>query len=223
MDNRETLSIKQADAIIDTANEIVEKCAADMASASDLFVDKVSQLWEDQNAVTFMTEYKKSFDGFLDELNKNNKAFASNVGGIAAAYIAAGAMTGALSAVAATATAVFDVSKVKTNFAESDEFGFANKDAKGDDVIEAFTELATTLQTAATNAQQRIQDIPAFGNNSVRTNLAASANKIVEILQQHITTTKAKLSEAINTTASAYANVGTNATQAANMSVEAGE
>ena len=69
---RETLSVRQADRIINTANEIYEKSVKNTHESFDEFLRNLGQVWADKNAVKVAAQVDKSYHDILDNITKNN-------------------------------------------------------------------------------------------------------------------------------------------------------
>ena len=87
--NKETLSMNQAIKIMVQTNQIMSNCKAKKEKKNDDFVKRVSELWEDKNAVEYMKAHKKIFEDMIDQLSHNNGIFRDTLAGIADAYAAA--------------------------------------------------------------------------------------------------------------------------------------
>ena len=219
--SNETLSVKQADKIIDDANKIMTYCVNKMEEKNEIFVKKVSTIWEDKNAVEYMKTHKNNFDSFVKELSDNNKVFAEKVQEIANAYIEAGGMSVSVTAAPVTLTANFIINAVKeffTNGENSDEFGFKNPTSGADQVMDAFAELKTSLEKVASDVVNQIKGINAFGNLNVQLNLAQSAGTVVDILNNHIYTAEQEIREYVGQTFQKYKNIGASAEASAKIS-----
>lgn len=218
--NNETLSAKQANNIIESENEILAACKAKMEQANDEFVDAISRVWEDTNAVEFMQTHKANFESFIEELSKNNRIFADTVKEIAMAYIKAGAMTVSVTAAPLALVGRFVVDKVKDTFADSengDDFGFKNPDSAPAEVTNAINTLKGKLASAIEEATSKINSINAFGNQQVKLNLAKSAGELVRILSDHINETERTAKDYVAKTAAAYKGIGAGAAVSANL------
>ena len=219
--SNETLSGKQAENIIEKANEIMTLCVKKMEESNDAFVKKLSTIWEDKNAVDYMKLHKKNFDAFVKELGDNNKVFAERVRDVANAYIKAGGMSVSIAATAIGLTANFAIESVKeffTNGENSDDFGFKNPDSGAEQVMDAFKELKTALEKSASDAVNQIKGINAFGNINVQLNLAQSAGTIVGILKDHVNVAEKQIKQSVEETAKGYKSIGSGAETAAKIS-----
>ena len=220
---KETLSATEANRIIEEANNIMAGVVDRMEDKSDAFVKKVSTIWEDKNAVDYMKEHKQNFESFVTELSGNNKIFAERVREIAEVYIKKGNMSDKVTATAANLSGNFNVDAVKEHFAngdKADEFGFQNPSSGASQVMDAFTELKTALSKDAQTAISQVKSINAFGNTQVSLNLAESAGKIVEILNEHVTKAESQIRDYVDQTAQAYVNIGSSAETSAKISSE---
>lgn len=220
---KETLSKAQAENIIEAANQIISLCKEKVEAANDEFVNKVSQIWEDKNAVEYMKIHKENFENFIEELGNNNKTFVQTVQDIGNAFLSAGNMGLTIAAAPLVIVPRIDVAKVKEYFENgenSDDFGFINITTGPEEVIEAFNDLKTQLEKLINDAVQQIGKINAFGNHQIVNNLALSAGKMVEILNGHVNTASTQVNEYVSSTALKYKNLGENATTSANLSTE---
>lgn len=219
--SNETLSAKQADRIIDEVNKIMTLCVKRMEEKNDIFVKKVSIIWEDKNAVNYMKAHKNNFDALVKELSDNNKVFAERVREIANSYIKAGGMSVSVSANSIVLSANFSIEAVKEFFINgdnSDDFGFKNPSSGAFQVVDAFDELKISLEKNVSDVINQIKGINAFGNTNVQLNLAESAGTIVEILNSHITFAEKQIKEYVEQTAQKYRNIGVNAEASAKIS-----
>ena len=217
----ETLSAKQADKIIERANEIVSTCKQRMETKNNEFVNKISTIWEDKNAVEYMKEHKKSFEDIISQFGNNNKIFAETVKDIATAYIKAGAMSVAVSVMPITLTANILIDKVKeflANGQNTDDFGFKNPQAGAEQVMDAFVTLKTELEKEVNNAVNKIKGINAFGNVQIQNNLAQSAGDMVKILKERIAYEEKAIREAVDKTAQGYIKLGSSGETSAKIS-----
>ena len=121
--------MKQALHIITTDQMILRSTGMRMTMRNNEFVDQVSNLWEDQNAVDLFKKHKENMEGFIDELKENGNIFANTVKEIADSYAKAGGISQRLSFTPINIAKNIDVSKIKehfTNGENGDDFGFIN-------------------------------------------------------------------------------------------------
>ena len=182
---KETLSQKEAKAIADEANALMSLCNTRIKTSCADFIEKVSKVWEDQNAIDYFREFKASIEGFIDELSHNNGVFISTVQSIANYYAEVGNMAKiALSPIGLIGEIL--ITKIKDHFDDGDEFGFVNPENGAEQVMDAFETLKKQLNQIALDTVSKIKSINAFGNQEVQLQVAASAGKLVEILENHI-------------------------------------
>ena len=214
----EKLSQSQAKAIVDTANEIMSNLKTVSENKNTEFVNQVKKIWEDQHAVDYFAKHKDNMDGFIEELDKNNKVFGDAVETIANYYAKVGGMS-AISVAKISLVPAFDVSAIKKFFADGngDDFGFTNPASGAAQVMDAFVALREALTNAINSTVERIKAINAFGNPQVKLEIAKSAGKVVEILQSHIAQAEKLIREYVDQTAQAYVKVGTISEQAAKL------
>ena len=224
--SKETLSMKQALHIITTDQMILRSTAMRMTMRNNEFVDQVSNLWEDQNAVDLFKKHKENMEGFIDELKENGNIFANTVKEIADSYAKAGGISQRLSFTPINIAKNIDVSKIKehfTNGENGDDFGFINPETGPGQVMEAWESLVQDLKAMAVDAVDQIKGINAFGNTEVQLRLAESAGKVVEILNQHIEASKKVVAEYIEKSALAYVKVGAAGSAAAGIGAAVGK
>ena len=219
MASNEKLSKAQAEKIINEANKIYRNCKGQMDEKIEEFAGKVSDVWEDENAVEFAKQLKKNVEGFISEMSTNNKTFATRVKEIADAYLKEGKMGLTVGAVAAKLSSNINVAKIKKFFGNSensDDFGFNGVDAP-DRVMDAWNTLKADLQKIAADTISDINSIPAFSNPRVRANIAKSAGGIVDILKGHVDECEKSVKELLQKTASSYKQLGSSAETAADI------
>lgn len=218
--SNETLSMKQADKIVEELNKIMTLCKTKIEQEDTKFITKLSKVWEDKNATEFVKEHKKSMDNMMEGLNKNSVIFASTLREICEAYAKAGKMGIAMAAHTVHLTIALPIEMVKEFFGDGngDDFGFKDPDKGADQVLDAFDDLAHEISKIASDAVSQIQGVNAFGNTNVQLNLASSAGKIVNIVQESVLANKKMIKEYVDQTARGYKNVGSNAEGAAKIS-----
>ena len=216
------VTLKQAKGINAEIESILLATAKQMETRHDEFVNQISNIWEDKNAVEFIKVHKTNMTGFLDELQKNGNAFTGTVAGIANHFAEIAGIAERLTPSNIKLTANFNTSKVAEHFANGengDEFGFKNPAVGAQQVMDAWQSLKNDLTKYANDAVTRINGINAFGKASIRMRLAESAGKNVSILEQHINDSKKQVEEYVNKTARRYVEANTSAEEAANLKV----
>ena len=218
--NNETLSMKQAEKIVEELNKIMTLCKTKIEQKDTEFINKLSKVWEDKNATEFIQKHKKSMDSLMEGLNKNDNIFVNAVRDITAAYAKAGGMALSLAAQAVHLGIVLPIEIIKEFFGDGngDDFGFKDPDKGADQVLDAFEELSTAIEKTASDAVNQIRSINAFGNTRVQLNLASSAGEIVNIVKTNIQENKKMIKEYVDQTAAGYKSVGSNAEGAAKIS-----
>lgn len=217
----ETLSPSQAQSIIEQASSVMSVTNNAIVAKNEEFIDKLSHIWEDENAVTYVGKHKVNFDQLLQELQKNTQTFADTVKDIADGYARVAGNSVSINAVLGKSVGVVDVAKISNFFADGeggDEFGFRNPESGASQVMDAFDALKTQVTAIASEAVERIQSINAFGNQTVIANLAKSAGKVVQIVEDHINEASQQISQYVEQTAQSYIKLGTSAETAANLS-----
>lgn len=219
----EILSMKQAKNIIETNEEIMANTVRRIEEKNNEFVDKISTIWEDQNAVDFMQLHKRNMEEIINELNNNKDIYANAVKDIADAYARVGGNSDRLTSTPRKLAANISVERVKPNFTGSgndDDFGFKNPELGAEQVMDAFNELKTSLERIAADATNRIRSINAFGNTQVQLNLAQSSGKIVGIVLGAINASSTGIAQAVAETARRYTSIGQSAETASNLNAE---
>ena len=186
---KETLSIKQALKIIEDYHNILRSTSAMISEKSTEFVDHVSLIWEDKNAVDLFKLHKDNMENYIEELQNNGIIFAETVKNIADAYAQAGGISERLNYSPIKLDKNIDVSKIKehfTNGENEDDFGFVNPETGPVDVMVYWDDLAIYLLKKSVETADRIKSINAFGNEEIQINLANSANQAIKIVNNHI-------------------------------------
>lgn len=218
--NKETLSMNQAIKIMVQTNQIMSNCKAKLEEQNDDFVKRVSELWEDKNAVEYMKAHKKIFEDMIDQLSHNNGIFRDTLAGIADAYAAAGGMAVKMTETAVKLTPNILVEAVKEFFGDGngDDFGFKDPVTGPEKVMEAFSTLKSAINNIMSQTITEIKGINAFGNTEVRNNLAQSAGEIVKLFKDRIEQDEKIVKQHLDETASKYKNLGSNAATTAKIS-----
>ena len=203
----ETLSMRQAESIGERVNEIMADCKSKMDAKSAEFVNTVSSEWEDENAKKFAEAYKKSFDSFMDELDKNNKTFFGVLKDIADGYAKLGNIGKRFSKSATPVKANINVSSIKDAFADG-SFGMMHVETGGEVVSKALEEYEKAVSKIASETVAKLKSINAFGNPSVQNNVAKSGGKLIEILEGHVKETRLECNECIDKTKAAFKKFG---------------
>ena len=217
MKMKETLSPKQAAAICEEINAIMSSCKVRMENKNREFAEAVSKIWEDRNAVDCFKKHKQNMEDAINKLNQNNKTFINTVKDIANSYSSVGGMD-KIEAEAVTLVPNIDVSQVQEHFEDGngDDFGFVNPRNGVAQVMDAFDTLKNDLEQIADETQTRIHSINAFGNPNIQMELAKSAGKVVEILEDHVSQAREIMHEFLEKTARAYIEAGENANDVLN-------
>ena len=217
--SKEILSMKQAIKIMSQTNQIMANCKSKLEEKNDDFVKRVSELWEDKNAVEYMKAHKAIFEDMIEQLNINNKVFRDTLAGIADAYAQAGGMNVRMTEQALKLAARIGIEAVKEFFADGngDDFGFKDPITGPDKVMEAFTSLKTSVDAIMSQTVDEIRGINAFGNAEVRNNLAVSAGEIIKLFRDRIAQDEKVVRQHLEETASKYKNLGSNSATVAKI------
>ena len=208
---KETLSVKQANSIINSMNDIARDCCVETERANDEFVDELSRIWEDQNAVDFAKLHKQNVTDMINNLNSNNETYVRTVTDIANSYIKAGGVNEKVNALVAKRVANINVDRVKeyfTNTENADDFGFINPETGVDAIASVYENYEKKIERISLDTSKKIQQINAFGNQDVQLALASSAGKVVDIFLKGVKTETNHLREAVDKTAKNYIAVG---------------
>ena len=215
---KETLSIKQALKIIEDYHNILRSTSAMISEKSTEFVDHVSLIWEDKNAVDLFKLHKDNMENYIEELQNNGIIFAETVKNIADAYAQTGGISERLNYSPIKLDKNIDVSKIKehfTNGENEDDFGFVNPETGPVDVMVYWDDLAIFLFKKSVETADRIKSINAFGNEEIQINLANSANQAIKIVNNHINDFRKTVDEHIAKSAADYSKVAAEAVGAA--------
>ena len=207
---KETLSVSQAIRIIDTANEILSKSNSKMNKAFNQFLTDLSDVWEDKNAVELAKVVNDSYQKILENLTKNNQIFADTIVEIANSYKTAGGMQESISIGACGFGGQLDIGQVQEYFSDGngDDFGFRDITVSPVQVMNALKEMESEIKAIAVEIVDAIKGIPAFGNQNVKLEIAKSAGKIVEIVDQALAKVRKSTEEQVTNTAMAYGKAG---------------
>ena len=216
----EILSMKQAMKIVSELNRIMTSLKTTIENKDGEFINKLSKVWEDKNAVEFIQKHEKSMHSLIDNLNKNMSTFVETVKNIAEAYSKAGGMNLSMSEVAQKLSINVPKDVIKEFFGDGngDDFGFKDPSKGADQVLDAFQELITAIEKAVTDAINQIKSINAFGNKNVQMNLAQSAGNMVSIVKNNIEENKNTIKEYVDATAQGYTKIGSSAETSAKIS-----
>ena len=218
--NNETLSMKQAMKIVSELNRIMTSLKTTIENKDGEFINKLSKVWEDKNAVDFVLKHEKSMHEMIDNLNKNMSTFVETVKNIAEAYSKAGGMNLSMTEMAQKLAINVPKDVIKEFFGDGngDDFGFKDPSKGADQVLDAFQELVTSLEKAISDAINQIKSINAFGNRNVQMNLAQSAGDMVSIVKNNIEENKNTIKEYVDATAQGYTKIGSSAETSAKIS-----
>ena len=200
--NNETLSMKQAMKIVSELNRIMTSLKTTIENKDGEFINKLSKVWEDKNAVDFVLKHVET------------------VKNIAEAYSKAGGMNLSMSEMAQKLSINVQKDIIKEFFGDGngDDFGFKDPSKGADQVLDAFQELVTSLEKAISDAINQIKSINAFGNRNVQMNLAQSAGDMVSILKENVNQNKKMIKESVDATAQGYTKIGSSAETSAKIS-----
>lgn len=215
----ETLSPKQARSIITNYDMILSSTVRQMRSAFEDFANTLKDNWEDKYAVEFSHKMKEAISQCTDNLNKNVRTFNDSVRDICDAYATTGGMGGISIPEPAPLTGALvipnSIDLIKETF-DGDEFGF-KKIGSEILIIAAITKLKSTMSEIISETNSQLSSINAFGNMTVQLNIAKSAGKIIEILQEAVADVEELAKTNVTSAAEAYGLTGKSAETAADI------
>ena len=206
----ETLSVKQANRIIDKSNEVLAKCNSELNTKCNDFLKNLSTIWEDTNAVKFSKDFDKTHNELVNNLNKNNDVFASTIRDISDMYVKAGSMKEKVSS--------------KEHFSGSenaDDFGFLDISSGPQKVVDELEKLKSAMNKISSEMVAGMNSISAFGNVNVSLAITKSAGSMIDIVRENMEKIAAKAKEHLEETAKVYSNVGSNSVTAAAVKIGA--
>ena len=215
----EKVSRSQAQNLGKRYNEIINSASQRIRTSCEEFVKVANENWADDNEFKFITDFSTDMTNISDVLSKNSKSFLETIERIANSYIATGGGSGRVS---------LDKPKADTHNYQgkkifdgtTDETGFKTTTSP-DTILEAFNKLVGELETIASDVTSSLKSIDAFGNTTVKNNIAVSGGKVVEILREGIEKLSKDLNAGITAALEAYEQTGKKAAEAANL--QAGE
>lgn len=213
--SRETLSPGQAQSIVVNVNSIVMKCKNKIEQKYTDFVEAVSKIWEDENAVECFKNHKQIMEEIIKKLNEYNHDFENKVESIANRYAHVGNMK-QISVERINLTPIINVDKIKNHFVDGengDDFGFINPEHGAEQVMDAYHELEVQLKIIAQEANASISKTSAFGNIEVKLALVRAASQIISAMNEALDRAKKVVKDFIQSTAEAYEQAGKTATE----------
>ena len=218
----ETLSVKQANRIIDKSNEVLAKCNSELNTKCNDFLKNLSTIWEDTNAVKFSKDFDKTHTELVNNLNKNNEIFASTIRDISDMYVKAGSMKEKVSSSARKLSGKLNSSVVKEHFSGSenaDDFGFLDISSGPQKVVDELEKLKSAMSKISSEMVSGMNSISAFGNVNVSLAITKSAVSMIDIVRENMEKIAAKVKEHLEETAKMYSNVGSNSVTAAAVKI----
>ena len=220
----ETLSVKQANRIIDKSNEVLAKCNSELNTKCNDFLKNLSTIWEDTNAVKFSKDFDKTHTDLVNNLNKNNDVFASTIRDISDMYVKAGSMKEKVSSIARKLSGKLNSAVVKEHFSGSenaDDFGFLDISSGPQKVVDELEKLKSAMNKISSEMVAGMNSISAFGNVNVSLAITKSAGSMIDIVRENMEKIAAKAKEHLEETAKVYSNVGSNSVTAAAVKIGA--
>ena len=214
---KETLSVKQANNIINKANDIYGNSNTRMNDLFDQFLTDISKVWADNNAVKLAETVNDSYQEIMSNLTTNNRIFANTITEIANSYKGVGGNQESITAIALGFGGQLNLEQVKECFSNStnaDDFGFLDIKTSPEVVMNSLKTLENDVNKASVEIVNEIKGIPAFGNTQVQLEIAKSAGKVVQIIEEELKHVTKSTKEEIENTARAYGAVGTAAIEA---------
>ena len=210
----ETLSPKQASEIINKCSDILEEVENQVTRKSEEFLLNLSKSWEDEHAVEFAGKLQQTIATIVSSVESNMQTLADQVKTIAEGYGKVGGNAVSISTFLMKKTSDINISMVQSTFADGesgDEFGFRDPSTDPETLFSSFTQLENTLSQISSDAVSQIKSINAFGNETVKNNLAKSSGKVVTILENAIYASKRYFYTSIVATINDYLKAGNTA------------
>lgn len=216
--HEETLSISQANHMVEQANESLNRCKNEIETKTNDFLLEMSRIWEDKNAIDLSININASYQRILSTMTKNIEEFAKNLEYITNLYLVIGSMPEKLTTQPVRFSGELDYKVVKEYFKDSensDDFGFKDVNHSPQMVMNSFEILRNKLQIAASEMITSLDKIRAFGNTKVKMEVAKSAGNIVGIITEEIDKMRLDTKEKLMATAAQYSGASVAATEAA--------
>lgn len=222
----ETLSVSQAKKILDELDEALVSVHKKLVEKNGVFVDKLVNSWEDNNAVRYMGEHVKKLGEVQVLMHQCGEKYMNMLEDIANSYLKVSGSSerfyynripGASMEFGSFSS---QGKKVKEFFGDGngDDFGF--KDVKGgtDQILQSFDEFASDVSVLEDQLGAAIRGINAFGNQNVQNNLAKSGSDLVYAIGTRIHELRKAFSTYLEDSASRYTQVGSNSETSAKIS-----
>ena len=208
--NKETLSVTEAQKILENLGNILDHCASCMSEDLNEFLRVLSTIWEDNIARDLGRSIFDQSQTIMDVLSKNYNTMADTLEDIVRYYKNVGGMDESFYAVHRTYQSHVDKAIVKEYFSDGngDDFGF--KDIiNGPDIVKLILkEYINNLQKVADHVKGLIAGSNAFGNYSITQELSASGARIVEIVKEASSRMTKSTEDHIELAAKMYGKIG---------------
>lgn len=215
----ETLSMTEAKKILDESASAVIRFETKLINNGEDFEEKLSKIWEDEYAVSFIKEFWSRMQNLIQNTEMNYTSYAMTIKEIAEAYAKTGGVqplivleTQLPKNMAAKAPTV--IGKVQNHFPLSDEFGFKNIETGPNECGDLFDEALSSLINIAGEVAADLDKINAFGNQKVKSNIEGYFKSILQNTMMIYTRMKTESRNKIYAAANKYKKTGEEATSA---------
>ena len=222
----ETLSVSQAQKILDELDIALVSAHKKLVERNGLFVDQLVRVWEDSNAVNYMTDHVKRLGEIQVLMHQCGEKYMNILTEIANAYLKASGSSQTFyynhypGAAMEMGSFSAQGKKVKEFFADGngDDFGFKYENGGPDGVIQSFDEFAKDVKTLEEQLGSTIRGINAFGNRNVQDNLAKSGSDLIYAFGVRIHELRELVYSYLQDSADKYKQTGSNSETSAKIS-----
>lgn len=209
----ETLSVTQANQLIGEVNKHLVTCQEKMTNSFNTFLDDLSRLWEDQNAVDFAKKINDIYQELLNEMTIKNGFFGTYVINLANLYIRIGNMNEKVTEEPKTFSGEINYQVVKKYFANSeneDDFGFKDPTNAGiQEILQTYKTLYRSLQDITLQLSKDILKTNAFGNTSVMGRITTLSAELIRYMMTELTEIERHFSNSLRYTFEEYSKIAT--------------
>ena len=217
--SKETLSMRAAKKILDESSAAVIKFESKIISNGEEFEEKLSKIWEDEYAVSFIKDFWSKMQGLIETTDSNYNKYATTIKEIAIAYAKAGGMQPIIPLETIIsknvgAKAATTIGKVQDHFPFSDEFGFINIETGPTECSDLLDEALDKLTKIGGEVAENLDKINAFGNQEVKNNIEGFFKAILQNTITVYTLIKKGSYQRIYNAANTYRKTGESASNA---------
>ena len=206
----ETLSVSEANKIIDNLGHVLDNCAYHMSDDLNTFLIGLNKIWADRIARELGQNIYKKSQAIMDVLSRNYNTMGQTLEDIVASYKKVGNMQEDFSVVRRYYKSKVNDKIMQEYFSDGngDDFGFKDRINGPDTVMIILEEYTNNLQKVAEHVKWLIAGSNAFGNNDVTRELSNSGARIVEIVESATKEMQEEVREHIELAAKRYGLIG---------------